>query len=270
MERKEPAPTTRSRLLNCPRPPMPTCGSKRWPAGSSFPWPPRWSSCHHSRWRLTACSPKQSPTQTQAPFSQRNHPFRKLDKGNPERPTTSRFCPKEHASSFLPHYFDLSVFFGAGAAVAGILGGVFSVLSVFGAGWGVTAPPVLPVAFGSEDILPAPVGDAPVALEGFLVQPTVPTPIMNAKQRTSNPRSLCTVFPSFPRNPRIVEVGLPNPHSRQVNNYDALLIDLFPAGLASRLKLSRSADFGRLRLATMKTKTPGVWARLLDGPWFLT
>jgi hypothetical protein len=82
----------------------------------------------------------------------------------------------------------------------------------------------------------------------FLLQPTVPAPIMNARPRTSNPRSFCTVFPPFPQDLSLIarRVCLASPHSRQANNYDALLVDLFPAVRSSSLNLSRMAGFGRL------------------------
>jgi hypothetical protein len=212
-------------LLNAANPTW-GCGSRPSQAWSWSPLSPRWSSCHHSQWRPTACSPTQSPTQTQALFSQLNHPFRKPNKRNPERPATSRFCPMEpppltvtsaksipgrtcHAAGAphqmsCPHYFDF-VDAVAGAAVAGTLD-VFEVLSVLCVDWVDIAPPVLPVISVFEYVFPAPVYVETVPLVvDFLLQPTVPAPITNAKQRTNNPRSLCTLFPSFPRDPRLVD-----------------------------------------------------------------
>jgi hypothetical protein len=88
-------------------------------------------------------------------------------------------------------------FFGAGEASLGLLPAGLASLGAFGAG-------VTSLAFDG------PVG-VPVAV--FLAQPTVPKPIVNAKQRIIPPKPLCTVFPSFPKADRraTVEFALPAP-----------------------------------------------------------
>jgi hypothetical protein len=95
-----------------------------------------------------------------------------------------------HLADFDFSSFALAVPFSADFVGSAALGAAFS-----GA-----APPTVGSTWGLVGLAPD-----PAALEVvFLLHPTVPTPTVNAKPRINNPRSFCTVFPSFPQNQPIV------------------------------------------------------------------